>query len=106
MFGSAKPTPEQISHAAEQLRQQAVTPLLKATFCRRILEIRAQNEQTTARVCHRGGSQGRGRRAWRNVSPQTADRPRFPCPPCHRARGTAGTLRRGGSFAVRRIEDV
>jgi type I restriction enzyme R subunit len=48
-FGSAKPTPEQISQAAEQLVQQAVTPLLKAVLRRRILEIRAQNEQTIDR---------------------------------------------------------
>jgi type I restriction enzyme R subunit len=44
-----EPTPEQIQNAAEQLAQQAVTPFLKAAFRRRILEIRAQNEQTIDR---------------------------------------------------------
>lgn len=42
---AGEPTPEQIQNAAEQLAQQAVTPFLKAAFRRRILEIRAQNEQ-------------------------------------------------------------
>jgi type I restriction enzyme R subunit len=41
----APPTPEQIKKAAEQLAQAAVTPLLKAPLRRRILEIRAANEQ-------------------------------------------------------------
>jgi type I restriction enzyme R subunit len=44
-----EPTLEQIQNAAEQLAQQAVTPFLKAAFRRRILEIRAQNEQTIDR---------------------------------------------------------
>jgi type I restriction enzyme R subunit len=44
-----EPTFEQIQNAAEQLAQQAVTPFLKAAFRRRILEIRAQNEQTIDR---------------------------------------------------------
>jgi type I restriction enzyme R subunit len=48
-FGTAEPTNEQIAQAAEQLAQQAVTPLLKAALRRRILEIRAQNEQTIDR---------------------------------------------------------
>ena len=44
-----EPTEEQMKTAAEQLAQQAVTPFLKAAFRRRILEIRAQNEQTIDR---------------------------------------------------------
>ena len=43
------PTEEQVKAAAEQLAQQAVTPFLKAQLRRRILEIRAQNEQTIDR---------------------------------------------------------
>ena len=43
------PTEEQIKKATEELAQQAVTPFLKAAFRRRILEIRAQNEQTIDR---------------------------------------------------------
>jgi type I restriction enzyme, R subunit len=46
---TGKPTEEQIEIAAEQLAQRAVTPLLKAAFRRRILELRAQNEQTIDR---------------------------------------------------------
>jgi type I restriction enzyme R subunit len=48
-FGTAQPTEQQIAQAAEQLTQQAVTPLLKAALRRRILEIRALNEQTIDR---------------------------------------------------------
>jgi type I restriction enzyme R subunit len=48
-FGTSKPTPEQIAQATDQLAQQAVTPLLKAALRRRILEMRAQNEQTIDR---------------------------------------------------------
>ena len=44
-----EPTEAQLKQAAEQLAQQAVTPFLKAQFRRRILEIRAQNEQTIDR---------------------------------------------------------
>ena len=43
------PTPEQIALASEQLAQQAVTPILKPAFRRRLLEIRVQNEQTIDR---------------------------------------------------------
>jgi type I restriction enzyme, R subunit len=46
---TAEPTEAQIRRAAEQLAQQAVTPFLKASFRRRILEVRAQNEQTIDR---------------------------------------------------------
>ncbi len=46
---TGEPTPEHIQTATEQLAQQAVTPFLKAAFRRRILEIRAQNEQTIDR---------------------------------------------------------
>ncbi len=46
---TGEPTPEQIQTATEQLAQQAVTPFLKAALRRRILEIRAQNEQTIDR---------------------------------------------------------
>ena len=48
-FGTATPTEAQVSQAAEELAQAAVTPLLKAALRRRILEIRAQNEQTIDR---------------------------------------------------------
>jgi type I restriction enzyme R subunit len=48
-FGSPKPTQEQIAQVAETLAQQAVAPLLKAAFRRRIVEMRAQNEQTIDR---------------------------------------------------------
>ena len=43
------PTDEQINTAAQQLAQAAVTPLLKPALRRRILEIRAANEQTIDR---------------------------------------------------------
>lgn len=43
------PTEAQIKQATEQLAQAATTPFLKAPFRRRILEIRAQNEQTIDR---------------------------------------------------------
>ncbi|MHB9081779.1 MAG: type I restriction-modification enzyme R subunit C-terminal domain-containing protein, partial [Pirellulaceae bacterium] len=42
-------TEAQIKQATEQLAQAATTPFLKAAFRRRILEIRAQNEQTIDR---------------------------------------------------------
>lgn len=48
-FGVSQPTDEQISQAADQLAQDAVTPFLKAAFRRRLLEIRQQNEQTIDR---------------------------------------------------------
>jgi type I restriction enzyme, R subunit len=44
-----EPTETQVKEAAKQLAQQAVTPFLKAQFRRRILEIRAENEQTIDR---------------------------------------------------------
>ena len=44
-----EPDEAQVKQAAEQLAQRAVTPFLKAQFRRRILEIRAQNEQTIDR---------------------------------------------------------
>lgn len=44
-----EPTEAQVKQAAEQLAQQAVSPFLKAQLRRRILEIRAQNEQTIDR---------------------------------------------------------
>jgi type I restriction enzyme R subunit len=44
-----EPTEAQIRQAAEQLAQTAVTPILKPVFRRRLLEIRAQNEQTIDR---------------------------------------------------------
>jgi type I restriction enzyme R subunit len=43
------PTAEQTHAAFEQLAREAVTPFHKAAFRRRILEIRAQNEQTIDR---------------------------------------------------------
>jgi type I restriction enzyme R subunit len=46
---AVEPTEEQVTAAAEQLAQDAVTPFLKAAFRRRILEIRASNEQTMDR---------------------------------------------------------
>lgn len=46
---TGEPTPEHIQTATDQLAQHAVTPFLKAAFRRRILEIRAQNEQTIDR---------------------------------------------------------
>ncbi len=48
-FATEDPTPKQVSKAAEDLAQHAVTPFLKAAFRRRILEIRQQNEQTMDR---------------------------------------------------------
>ena len=47
--GAAEPTEAHRKQAAEQLAQQAVTPLLKPQLRRRILEIRSQNEQTIDR---------------------------------------------------------
>jgi len=44
-----EPTEAHLQTAAEQLAQQAVTPLHKAALRRRILEIRTQNEQTIDR---------------------------------------------------------
>jgi len=44
-----EPTEAQVKLAAEQLAQRAVMPFLKAQFRRRILEVRAQNEQTIDR---------------------------------------------------------
>ncbi len=44
-----EPTAKQIEQAAEQLAQEAVTPILNAAFRRRILEIRTQNDQTIDR---------------------------------------------------------
>jgi type I restriction enzyme R subunit len=46
---AVEPTEEQVKAAAEQLAQDAVTPFLKAALRRRILEIRASNEQTMDR---------------------------------------------------------
>jgi type I restriction enzyme R subunit len=46
---TGEPTEQQINAAAEQLAQAAVTPFHKAAFRRRILEIRAANEQTIDR---------------------------------------------------------
>ena len=46
---TGEPTEAQVKQAADQLAQQAVTPFHKAQFRRRILEIRAQNEQTIDR---------------------------------------------------------
>jgi type I restriction enzyme R subunit len=43
------PTEEEIKRAANELAQKAVTPFLKSAFRRRILEVRAQNEQTLDR---------------------------------------------------------
>ena len=45
IFGTPVPSKEQIAETSERLAQQAVTPLLKAAFRRRILEIIKQNEQ-------------------------------------------------------------
>jgi type I restriction enzyme R subunit len=46
---TGEPTPEQVRTAAVKMAQEAVTPFLKAAFRRRILEIRADNEQTIDR---------------------------------------------------------
>ncbi len=48
-FATATPSEAQIAEAAEELARAAVTPLLKAALRRRMLEIRAQNEQTIDR---------------------------------------------------------
>ena len=48
-FGTWQPSEEQVTQATGQLVQAALTPLLKAAFRRRILEIRQQNEQTIDR---------------------------------------------------------
>jgi type I restriction enzyme R subunit len=45
----SEPTEKQIKQAAAQLAQEAVTPIMKAAFRRRLLEIRSQNEQTIDR---------------------------------------------------------
>jgi hypothetical protein len=45
----AEPTEAQLKQAGEQLAQEAVTPIMKAAFRRRLLEIRTQNEQTMDR---------------------------------------------------------
>src|SRR5262249_40943789 len=50
LAGAGKlPAEEHLKQATEQLGQQAVAPFLKAAFRRRILEIRADNEQTLDR---------------------------------------------------------
>lgn len=50
MFGvSGEPSPEQVKDAAEKLAQDAVTPILKPTFRRRLLEIKRLNEQVIDR---------------------------------------------------------
>ncbi len=49
ILATETPGEGQIAKAAEQLAREAVTPFLKAAFRRRILEIRAQNEQTIDR---------------------------------------------------------
>lgn len=46
---TGEPSPEQVKSAADQLAREAVTPFLKPALRRRILEIRAQNEQTMDR---------------------------------------------------------
>ncbi len=48
-FATQTPTPAQVKKATEELAQAAATPFMKAAFRRRILEIRAQNEQTIDR---------------------------------------------------------
>src|SRR5260221_8845612 len=48
-FATQAPTPAQVKKATEELAQAATTPFMKAAFRRRILEIRAQNEQTVDR---------------------------------------------------------
>jgi type I restriction enzyme R subunit len=48
-FKTGAPSDEQLAKAAEQLANDAITPFMKAAFRRRILEIRAQNEQTIDR---------------------------------------------------------
>src|SRR5947208_143391 len=46
---TGEPTEAQVKQAAEQLAQAAVTPIMKAAFRRRVLEIRTQNDQTIDR---------------------------------------------------------
>ncbi len=46
---TGEPTEEQVKAAAETLAQEAVTPILKPAFRRRLLEIRQQNEQVVDR---------------------------------------------------------
>jgi type I restriction enzyme R subunit len=48
-FNTGAPTEEQLAKATETLAQAAATPFLKAALRRRILEIRASNEQTIDR---------------------------------------------------------
>ena len=48
-FKTGSPTEEQVEKATEKLAQDATKPFLKATLRRRILEIRASNEQTIDR---------------------------------------------------------
>jgi type I restriction enzyme, R subunit len=48
-FSTTQPTEPQIAQAAEKLAQQAAAPFLKPALRRRILEIRATNEQTIDR---------------------------------------------------------
>src|SRR5262249_26195850 len=48
-FAVAKPSEKQIKQHTARLTRRADTPFLKATFRRRILEIRQQNEQTIDR---------------------------------------------------------
>ncbi len=48
-FATQAPSHEQIKKATAELAQAATTPFMKAAFRRRILEIRAQNEQTIDR---------------------------------------------------------
>ena len=48
-FATQAPTEAQVAATAGELAQHAVTPLLKAALRRRIIEIRAQNEQTIDR---------------------------------------------------------
>jgi len=49
VFGVDTPTDDQIKLATRKLSEAAITPFMKAAFRRRILEIRAQNEQTIDR---------------------------------------------------------
>jgi type I restriction enzyme, R subunit len=46
---TGEPTDAQIKQAADQLAQAAVTPIMKAAFRRRLLEIHTQNDQTIDR---------------------------------------------------------
>lgn len=45
-----QPTPQQLRQATEQLVSDAVAPILKPAFRKRLLEIKQQNEQTLDRV--------------------------------------------------------